>query len=88
MGNYRVHRKTRVSVRGALNSVPACCSAGAWTPVSGPRPSTRSTGPRWWRASSGRKGDEDLVLDHYLEVLASSRARPAATPLARARAAG
>lgn len=88
--SHRVDRKSRVSVRGAYYSVPARFVGrrldvrvgaeridvldGAAVAASHPR---------------GRKGDEVLTLDHYLEVLARKPgALPGATALARARAAG
>ena len=86
---HRVDRKSRVSVRGCLYSVPAryvgrrcrCVSATAVEVLDGARRDPA-------RARS-RKGDEVLVLDHYLEVLAiKPGAFPGATALARARAAG
>lgn len=65
-------------------------SGGDWTSASAPRPSRPSTAPTpSLPTPRGLKGDEILVLDHYLEVLAiKTGAFPGATALARARAAG
>jgi len=90
LGNFRVDRKARVSVRGAFYSVPAryCgrrldCRVGAETIEVLDGATVVSWHPR------SQKGEENLVLDHYLEVLAiKPGALPGATALARARAAG
>ena len=90
LGSFRVDRKARVCVRGAFYSVPARLSGrrievrigaeniealvGATVVASHPR---------------SQKGEENLVLDHYLEVLAiKPGALPGATALARARSGG
>ena len=88
--SFRVDRKARVHVRGAWYSVPVRYAGrrldvrvGAETieALDGARvvaPHVRSL-----------KGQENLVLDHYLEVLAiKPGALPGATALARARAGG
>ena len=90
VGSHRVDRKSRVSVRGCLYSVPARYSGrrldvrvGAETIEVLDRSRPVAVHAR------GLKGDEVLVLDHYLEVLAyKPGALPGATALARARAAG
>lgn len=90
VAGHRVDRKSRVSVRGCLYSVPAAhvgkrldVRVGADTIVvyDGATPVARH--------ARGLKGDEVLALDHYLEVLAiKTGAFVGATALARARAAG
>jgi transposase len=90
LSSHRVDRKSRVSVRGALYSVPARfvgrrvdARVGAET-VDVLDGNTLIAGH-----ARARKGDEVLVLDHYLEVLKlKPGAMLSATPLARARAAG
>jgi hypothetical protein len=90
VSNHRVDRKARVSVRNCLYSVPARYVArrldvrvGAETIEVLDGSTVAASHPR------GLKGDEVLVLDHYLEVLAvKPGALLAATALARARAAG
>ena len=82
----RVDLKARVCVRQAYYSVPVRL-AGRRLPVRlGARePSRSSTAPGWWprHLRSLHKGTEDLVLDHYLEVLARKPgAMPGATALA------
>jgi transposase len=90
VSSHRVDRKSRVSVRGALYSVPAPyvgrrvdARVGAETVDVLDGAAVIAAHPR------ARKGDEVLVLDHYLEVL---RLKPgamlSATPLERARASG
>jgi transposase len=90
LSSHRVDRKSRVSVRNCLYSVPACyverrlevrLGAESVEVLDG---STRvATHPR------GLKGDEVLCLDHYLEVLVHKPgALPGSTALARARAGG
>ena len=87
---HRVDRKSRVSVRGCSYSVPAAQVAkrldvrvGAETIEVLDGAVVLARHPR------GLKGDEVLVLDHYLEVLAiKTGALPGATALARARAGG
>lgn len=90
LGSFRVDRKARVSVRGAFYSVPARYSgrrldvrigAESIEPLVGARVVARH--PR------SQRGEENLILDHYLEVLAiKPGALPGATALARARAGG
>lgn len=90
VGSHHVDCKSRVSVRGCLYSVPARYVArrvdvrvGAETieVLEGAVVVARHT--------RSLKGDEVLVLDHYLEVLAvKTGAFPGATALARARACG
>ena len=90
VGAHRVDRKSRVSVRGCLYSVPAChvgkrldVRIGAETIDVYHGAATVA------RHARGLKGDEVLALDHYLEVLAiKTGAFPGATALARARAGG
>ncbi len=90
VASHRVDRKSRVSVRGCLYSVPAChvgkrldVRVGADTIDVYDSATVLASHAR------GRKGDEVLVLDHYLEVLAiKTGAFPGATALARARAGG
>jgi transposase len=88
--NCRVDTKSRVCVRACYYSVPVRYArrrldvrlgADVVEVLDGARVVARH--PR------GRKGDEVLVLDHYLEVLAlKPGALPGATALARARACG
>ncbi len=90
VAGHRVDRKSRVAVRGCLYSVPARyvgrrldVRVGAETIEALDGANSVAAHPR------GLKGDEVLVLDHYLEVLAiKTGAFPGATALARARAAG
>lgn len=90
VASHRVDRKSRVAVRGCFYSVPARylgrrldVRVGAETIEALDGANTVAAHPR------GLKGDEILVLDHYLEVLAiKTGAFPGATALARARAAG
>jgi len=90
VASHRVDRKSRVSVRGCLYSVPAChvgkrldVRVGADTIDVYDSATVLASHAR------GLKGDEVLVLDHYLEVLAiKTGAFPGATALARARAGG
>ena len=70
MSSHRVDRKSRVSVRGALYSVPARyvgrrvdASVGAETVE------VLDANTLIAEHARARKGDEVLVLDHYLEVL-------------------
>lgn len=87
---HRVDRKSRVSVRGCLYSVPARYVArrvdvrvGAETVEVLDGPATVA------RHARAPKGDEVLVLDHYLEVLAvKAGALPGAAALVRARSSG
>ncbi len=87
---HRVDRKSRVSVRGCLYSVPARHVGKRLDVRIGAETIEIYDGARV-AASHVRalKGDEVLTLDHYLEVLAiKTGAFPGATALARARAAG
>jgi len=89
-GNFRVDRKARVSVRGALYSVPARYCGRRLDAFIGAEviEVLDSKVVVAWHPRS-QKGEENLVLDHYLEVLAiKPGALPGATALARARAAG
>ena len=90
LGNFRVDRKARVSVRGALYSVPARYCGRRLDALVGAEVIEVLDGKVVvaWHPRS-QKGEENLVLDHYLEVLAiKPGALPGATALARARAAG
>jgi transposase len=88
--NFRVDRKARLHVRGAWYSVPARYAGrrldvriGAETIEALDGAKVVAEHPR------SLKGEENLVLDHYLEVLAiKPGALPGATALARARAGG
>jgi 5-methylcytosine-specific restriction endonuclease McrA len=90
VGNFRVDRKARVNVRGAWYSVPARYAGrrlgvriGADTIEVLEGAKVVAAHPR------SLKGQENLVLDHYLEVLKiKPGALPGATALARARASG
>ena len=90
IARHRVDTKARVCVRQCHYSVPARYAArrldvrvGAETVEVLDGAIVVAVHPR------GRKGDECLVLDHYLEVLARKPgAMLASTPLARARASG
>jgi transposase len=86
----RVDRKSRVSVRGALYSVPAAHVARRVdVRVSAENIEVLDGRRLLAHHVRARKGDEVLVLDHYLEVLAiKPGALVGATALARARAAG
>jgi transposase len=90
VSSHRVDRKSRVSVRGCLYSVPARLVGRRVDAVVGAETVDVADGPTVVASHArARKGDEVLVLDHYLEVLKlKPGALPAATPLARARAAG
>ncbi len=90
LSGHRVDRKSRVSVRGGLYSVPARLVGRRVEARVGAETVEVLDGATVVAAHHrARKGDEVLVLDHYLEVL---RLKPgamlAATPLARARASG
>jgi transposase len=90
VGNYRVDTKSRVAVRGAWYSVPARYVRRRLDVRVGAERIEVLDGARVV-ASHARslKGEEGLVLDHYLEVLAlKPGALPGATALARARAGG
>ncbi len=86
----RVDRKARVSVRSCLYSVPARYVGRRLDARVGAETITVYDGATIVaRHARGLKGDEVLVLDHYLEVLAvKPGALAGSTPLARARAAG
>jgi transposase len=90
VSSHRVDRKSRVSVRGALYSVPARYAGRRLDVRVGAEQVEVLDGATVIAVHSrARKGDEVLVLDHYLEVLAlKPGAMLSATPLARARAAG
>jgi hypothetical protein len=90
VSSHRVDRKSRVSVRGALYSVPARYAGRRLDVRVGAEQVEVLDGATVIAAHSrARKGDEVLVLDHYLEVFAlKPGAMLSATPLARARAAG
>jgi transposase len=88
LGNFRVDRKARVHVRGAWYSVPARLCGRRLDAMIGAETIELFDGahvvaehPR------SRKGMENLVLDHYLEVLAiKPGALLGASALVRARA--
>lgn len=86
----RVDRKSRVSVRGGLYSVPARYVGRRVDVRVGAESLQVLDGATVIAAHArARKGDEVLVLDHYLEVLAlKPGAMLSATPLVRARSAG
>jgi transposase len=90
VASHRVDRKSRVSVRGCLYSVPAR-HVGKRLDVRVGAETIEAYDGATVVASHARalKGDEVLALDHYLEVLAiKTGAFPGATALARARAGG
>ncbi|HTT88305.1 MAG TPA: IS21 family transposase [Acidimicrobiales bacterium] len=89
-GSFRVDRKARVFVRGAFYSVPARYSGRRLDVRIGAEMVQALDGARAVASHPrGQKGEENLVLDHYLEVLAiKPGALPGATALARARAGG
>ena len=86
----RVDRKSRVSVRGGLYSVPARYVGRRLEVRVGAETIEALDGAQVVaHHARARKGDEVLALDHYLEVLAiKTGAFPGATALARARAGG
>jgi len=90
VGNYRVDHKSRVYVRGCWYSVPARYVGRRLDVRVGADAVDVLEGAKVVAGHArGLKGDEVLVLDHYLEVLAfKPGALPGATALARARAAG
>lgn len=90
VSSHRVDRKARVSVRGCLYSVPARYSGRRLDVRVGAESVDVLDGAAVVAAHArGLKGDEVLVLDHYLEVLAvKPGALPGATALARAKACG
>jgi len=90
VSGHRVDRKSRVSVRGCLYSVPAA-HVGKRLDVRVGAETIEALDGAVVVARHARalKGDEILALDHYLEVLAiKTGAFPGATALARARAGG
>jgi transposase len=90
LSSHRVDRKSRVSVRGALYSVPARYVGRRVEVRVGAETLDVLDGVRVIAEHArARKSDEVLVLDHYLEVLAlKPGAMLSATPLERARASG
>jgi transposase len=90
VSSHRVDRKSRVSVRNCLYSVPARHAGRRLDVRVGAETIDVLDGPAVVaRHERGLKGDEVLVLDHYLEVLAiKPGALLGATALARARACG
>lgn len=90
VASHRVDRKSRVSVRGCLYSVPARHVGRRLDVRIGAETIEVLEGTTVVaRHARALKGDEVLVLDHYLEVLAiKTGAFPGATALARARAGG
>ena len=86
----RVDAKARVCVRQSYYSVPARLAGRRSRSVSAQTPSSSS--PRQGRRGTTRslhKGTEDLVLDHYLEVLTRKPgALAGSTALTTARAGG
>jgi transposase len=90
VAGHRVDRKSRVSVRGCLYSVPACHVGKRLDVRVGAETIEILDGAQAVaRHARALKGDEVLALDHYLEVLAiKTGAFPGATALARARAGG
>jgi len=90
VSGHTVDRKSRVSVRGCLYSVPARYAARRVEVRVGAETIEVLDGAKVLaRHPRGLKGDEVLALDHYLEVLAiKPGALPGATALARARACG
>lgn len=90
VGSHRVDRKSRVSVRGCLYSVPAAHVGKRLDVRVGAETIEVYNGAVVVaRHARALKGDEVLALDHYLEVLAiKTGAFPGATALARARAGG
>jgi transposase len=89
-GSARVDRKARVQVRGARYSVPARYSGRRLSVRVGAETIEVKDGATVVAAHQrGRKGEEVLLLDHYLEVLlVKPGALPAATALARAKRTG
>jgi transposase len=90
MSNHRVDTKSRVCVRLCHYSVPVRYSGRRLDVRVGAETIEVLDGSRVVAAHTrGRKGEEHLVLDHYLEVLAlKPGALLNATALVRARAAG
>jgi transposase len=90
VSGHRVDRKSRVSVRNCLYSVPVRYAGRRLQARVGADTIEVLDGSAVVaRHARSIKGDEVLVLDHYLEVLAiKPGALPGATALARARACG
>jgi transposase len=90
VASHRVDRKSRVSVRGCLYSVPAAHVGKRLDVRLGAETVEVYDGATVVaRHARALKGDEVLALDHYLEVLAiKTGAFPGATAFARARAGG
>lgn len=90
VGGHTVDRKSRVSVRGCVYSVPARFTARRVEVRVGAETIDVLDGATVVASHArGLKGDEVLVLDHYLEVLAiKTGAFPGAAALARARSCG
>jgi transposase len=90
IGSHRVDTKSRVCVRQVHYSVPVRYVRQRLDVRVGAETIEVLDGARIVACHArGRKGDEVLVLDHYLEVLARKPgAMVSATPLARARASG
>ena len=90
MNSFRVDRKSRVHVRGCVYSVPARYAGRRLEVRIGAELIEVFDGARLVAVHArALKGDEVLVLDHYLEVLARKPgALPGATALCRARASG
>jgi len=90
VASHRVDRKSRVSVRGCLYSVPAAhVGKRLDVRIAAESIEVLDGAAVVARHARARKGDEVLALDHYLEVLAiKPGAFPGATALARARAGG
>ena len=90
IASHRVDRKSRVSVRGTMYSVPARLVGRRVDVRVGAETVEVYDGPMVVaRHARARKGDEVLALDHYLEVLAiKTGAFAGASALGRARAGG
>jgi transposase len=90
LGSFRVDRKSRVSVRNCNYSVPARYAGRRLDVRIGAETIDVFDGSRRVATHArALKGDEVLVLDHYLEVLVHKPgALSGATALARARASG
>ena len=90
VSSHRVDTKARVSARNCRYSVPARYAGRRLDVRVGAEVVEALDGAAVVaRHPRGRKGDEVLVLDHYLEVLAvKPGALPGASALARARAVG